>query len=99
MEIRSLARKIRERKSIMRQESRIVKQSCKPVIPRTAPARVRERSVSNFRNKMEDLGVSMEGTDNVNIIFKFILPSLLFSCRIVSKKSKNYDKWFIICRF
>lgn len=67
LEIRQLARKIRERKAIMRQETR-VETSSKPTIPRTAPARVRERSTSNLRDKMEDLGVSMTGTQDVREI-------------------------------
>lgn len=65
-EIRSLALRIRERKAIMRQETRITKQSNKPTIPRTAPARARERSVSTLRNKMRDLGVDLENTDEVS---------------------------------
>lgn len=68
-EIRSLAFRIRERKSLMRQESRITKQSNKPTIPRTAPARVRERSVSTLRNKMQDLGVDMDETEEVRYLF------------------------------
>ena len=65
LEIRNLARKIRERKAIMREETR-VETSSKPTIPRTAPARARERSVSNLRDKMEDLGVTMSGTEDVS---------------------------------
>ena len=65
LEIRSLARKIRERKAIMRQETR-VETSSKPTIPRTAPARARDRSVVDLRDKMEDLGVTMTGTDDVS---------------------------------
>jgi nucleolar GTP-binding protein len=65
LEIRNLARKIRERKAIMRQETR-VETSSKPTMPRTAPSRARERSVSNLRDKMEDLGVTMDGTDEVS---------------------------------
>ncbi|XP_065206622.1 nucleolar GTP-binding protein 1 [Planococcus citri] len=65
-EIRSLALRIRERKSMMRQESRITKQSNKPTIPRNAPARVRERSVSTLRDKMQDLGVDMSETEEAH---------------------------------
>ncbi len=71
MEIRNLARKIRDRKLMMRQEARIVKQSSKPIVPRTAPAKARDRSVSKLRNKMEDLGVTMAGTDDVIWFFEF----------------------------
>lgn len=67
LEIRSLARKIRERKAIMRQETRVAATK-KPTIPRTTPARVRERSVTDLRDKMEDLGVSMDNTDDVSSV-------------------------------
>lgn len=67
-EIKELAQKIRDRKIINRNESRITRQSNKPVTPRTAPAQARGRSASDFRSRMEDLGVDMEDTKEV-IIF------------------------------
>lgn len=68
LEIRDLARQIRERKAIMKDEARITKASTKPVIPRTAGAKTRDRSVSKLRDQMEDLGVDMEGTENVSLV-------------------------------
>ncbi|KAF0764910.1 nucleolar GTP-binding protein 1, partial [Aphis craccivora] len=65
-EIKELAQKIRDRKIINRNESRISRQSSKPTTPRTAPARARGRSATDFRNRMEDLGVDMEGTDEAH---------------------------------
>jgi len=62
-----LAQKIRDRKIINRNESRISRQSSKPTTPRTAPARARGRSATDFRNTMEDLGVDMEDTKEVII--------------------------------
>lgn len=84
-EIKELAQKIRDRKIINRNESRISRQSSKPTTPRTAPARARGRSATDFRNRMEDLGVDMEGTEEViikNIIefimyFKFMFNSII----------------------
>jgi nucleolar GTP-binding protein len=66
-EIRTLARQIRDKKIIMRQERAIVKNSTKPVVPRTAPARVRARSASRLRSEMEELGVDMSDTNDVSI--------------------------------
>ena len=66
-EIRALAQQIREKKIIMKDEAMVNKQSTKPVVPRTAPAKSRGRSVSRLKNEMEDLGVDMEDTENVNI--------------------------------
>lgn len=52
---------------INRNESRISRQSSKPTTPRTAPARARGRSATDLRSRMEDLGVDMEGTEEVII--------------------------------
>ncbi|KAE8745997.1 hypothetical protein FOCC_FOCC007255 [Frankliniella occidentalis] len=65
-EIRELARQIRDRKSIIRQESQVKKQSTKPVTPRTTTARARERSVGRLREEFENLGVDMSETDKAN---------------------------------
>jgi hypothetical protein len=65
-EIRKLARQIRDKKIIMRQERAILKNSTKPIVPRTAPAKVRDRSVSRLRSEMEELGVDMSDTNDVS---------------------------------
>lgn len=66
-EIRQLAKQIRDKKIIMKDEARIMKASTKPVMPRTAAAKVRDRSVAKLKGQMEDLGVDMEDTENVNV--------------------------------
>ncbi|XP_039285359.1 nucleolar GTP-binding protein 1 [Nilaparvata lugens] len=63
-EIRELAAKIRERKAIMKIEARVQKQSTKPVMPRTATAHVRDRSVSRLKDEMSRLGVDIEHEDD-----------------------------------
>ena len=65
-EIQQLARQIRDKKIIMGQERAILKNSTKPVVPRTAPAKARGRSASRLRSEMEELGVDMADTDNVS---------------------------------
>ncbi|KAH1000827.1 hypothetical protein HUJ04_013111 [Dendroctonus ponderosae] len=65
-EIKKLAQQIRDKKVILKEESRINKQSRKPVIPRTAGAKVRDRSVAKLRKSMESLGVDMSGTSKAN---------------------------------
>uniref|UniRef100_A0A6M2DLQ9 Nucleolar GTP-binding protein 1 n=1 Tax=Xenopsylla cheopis TaxID=163159 RepID=A0A6M2DLQ9_XENCH len=65
-EIRELALQIRHKKAILRDETRVNKASTKPKLPRTAVAKVRERSVSRLRSEMENLGVDMSGTENAN---------------------------------
>lgn len=66
LEIKALAMKIREKKAIMRDESRIIKQCTKPKLPRTSAAKTRGRSVSRLRNEMENLGVDMNETDDAH---------------------------------
>lgn len=75
-EIKELAQKIRDRKIINRNESRITRQSNKPVIPRTAPSQARGRSAMDFRNRMEDLGVDMEDTEKVLIYYNKVLSKI-----------------------
>ncbi|KAH1006627.1 nucleolar GTP-binding protein 1 [Dendroctonus ponderosae] len=65
-EIKKLAQQIRDKKVILKEESKINKQSRKPVIPRTAGAKVRDRSVAKLRKSMESLGVDMSGTSKAN---------------------------------
>ncbi|KAK7605461.1 hypothetical protein V9T40_007319 [Parthenolecanium corni] len=64
--IRKMARMIREIKSQRRQTALVEKTSNKPIIPRTTPARARERSTSCLRDTMTNLGVSMEGTEDAH---------------------------------
>lgn len=65
-EIRELARQIRNKKAVLRDESRVVKQSTKPVMPRNTRARGRDRSVAKLRGEMENLGVDMSETEKAN---------------------------------
>jgi len=65
-EIKALALKIREKKFILKDEARINKQSNKPHMPRTAGAKVRDRSVSRLRTELSNLGVDMSETDNAH---------------------------------
>lgn len=61
-EIKALALQIRHKKAILKDEARVNKQSRKPVMPRTAGAKVMDRSVSKLRANMEELGLDMSGS-------------------------------------
>ncbi|XP_026316431.1 nucleolar GTP-binding protein 1 [Hyposmocoma kahamanoa] len=65
-EIRQLAQQIRNKKAILKDESRLVKQSTKPVMPRTSRAKERTRSTGKLRQEMEKLGVDMSGSQAAN---------------------------------
>lgn len=62
-EIRGLAKKIRTKKALMKNESFMRKSSTKPKLPRTA--RKRERSVGRLRSEMGSIGVEMSSDDEV----------------------------------
>lgn len=66
-DIQQLAKQIREKKAIMKDEARVLKASTKPVMPRTATSKVRGRSVSKLKEQMEELGVNIEETENVSV--------------------------------
>lgn len=70
-EIVQMAKQIRDKKAIMKDEARILKASTKPVMPRTAAAKLRDRSVSKLKEQMEDLGIDMEETENVSNASKY----------------------------
>lgn len=65
-DIVQMAKQIREKKAIMKDEARLQKASTKPVMPRNTAPRVRDRSVSRLRAEMEELGVDMEDTENAH---------------------------------
>ncbi|KAF7384659.1 hypothetical protein HZH68_014271 [Vespula germanica] len=69
-EIIALAKQIRDKKIIMKDEARIQKASTKPVMPRTAAAKIRDRSVSKLKEQMEDLGIDMKNTENAHFTKK-----------------------------
>lgn len=62
-EIQEIAAKIRERKAIMKLDAQLVKNSTKPVVPRTTTTKVRGRSVSRLRKEMADLGVDIDDAE------------------------------------
>ncbi|CAB4058829.1 NOG1 [Lepeophtheirus salmonis] len=64
-EIRELAGKIRTKKKLMKNDQRI-DNTTKSIMPRTAVAKKRERSVSRLRHEFTELGVDMRGTDDAN---------------------------------
>ncbi|XP_071439336.1 nucleolar GTP-binding protein 1 [Hetaerina americana] len=65
-EIRALAKEIRDKKSIAKQEARIRKACTKPKLPRTSAAVERGRSVTRLRKQMSELGVDMSGTEEAH---------------------------------
>ncbi|XP_072390132.1 nucleolar GTP-binding protein 1 [Diabrotica undecimpunctata] len=65
-EIKKLALQIRHKKAIIKDEARVNKQSRKPVMPRTAGAKVRGRSASRLRENMAELGVDLSDNEDAH---------------------------------
>lgn len=65
-EIRQLAIQIRNKKAVLKDSSRLVKQSTKPVMPRTSRARAKDRTTAQLRHEMEKLGVDMSDTQEAH---------------------------------
>lgn len=65
-EIREMAKQIRGKRFLLRDEKRLASKKNKPAIPRNKQPKIRDRSVSKLRETMENLGVDMSGTENAN---------------------------------
>lgn len=65
-EIREMAKQIRGKRFLLRDEKRLSSRKNKPVIPRNKQPKVRDRSVAKLRETMENLGVDMSDTENAN---------------------------------
>ena len=65
-EIRELAKQIRLKKFLLRDERRLANKKGRSVIPRNKRAKIRDRTVDKLKESMEGLGVDMSGTENAN---------------------------------
>ncbi|KAG5677307.1 hypothetical protein PVAND_007076 [Polypedilum vanderplanki] len=67
-EIRDMARQIRTKRFILRDNKKLAPKADKPKIPRHKLPHIRERKVENLKNTMEELGVDMSGKDDANFV-------------------------------
>ncbi|CRL03074.1 CLUMA_CG016140, isoform A [Clunio marinus] len=65
-EIRDMARQIRSKRFILRDNKRLAPRADKPKIPRHKNPHTRGRKVENLKSTMEDLGVDMSGAEKAN---------------------------------
>lgn len=70
-EIRQIARQIRTKRFMLRDERRMIGKKS-GTMPRNKIPRVKERSVDQLKKSMESLGVSMDGTDKANFTKKVV---------------------------
>jgi len=69
-EIRQIAKQIRTKRFMLRDERRMLGKHTP--MPRNKVPRTKDRSVSQLKSTMENLGVSMEGTENANFTKKVV---------------------------
>jgi nucleolar GTP-binding protein len=65
-EIRDMARQIRTKRFILRDNKRLAPRSDKPKIPRHKMPHTRERKADKLKSTMEELGVDMSGAEKAN---------------------------------
>lgn len=65
-EIRDMARQIRTKRFVLRDNKRLAPRADKPKIPRHKLPHVRERKVEKLKNTMEELGVDMSKKEDSN---------------------------------
>jgi nucleolar GTP-binding protein len=66
-EIRDMARQIRTKRFVLRDNKRLAPKADKPKIPRHKTPHIRERKLDKLKNTMEELGVDMSGAEKSNI--------------------------------
>lgn len=69
-EIRQIAKQIRTKRFMLRDDRRMLGK--KTPMPRNKAPRVKERNVEQLRSTMENLGVSMQGTEEANFTKKVV---------------------------
>lgn len=65
-DIREMAKQIRTKRFLLRDDRRLQSKKNKSTIPRHKNPRVRDRSVTKLKETMENLGVDMSGTEKAN---------------------------------
>jgi len=65
-DIREMAKQIRNKRFLLRDDRRLQSKKNKSTIPRHKQPRVRDRSVTKLKETMENLGVDMSGTEKAN---------------------------------
>lgn len=65
-EIRDMARQIRSKRFVLRDNKRLAPRADKPKIPRHKMPKARERKAENLKTTMEELGVDMSGAEQAN---------------------------------
>lgn len=90
-EIREMAKQIRTKRFMLRDERRLQSNKNSSVIPRNKLPKVKDRSIDKLKNTMENLGVDMSGTENANFTKK-VVDTRRTLVPISGKKTPKLDK-------
>lgn len=93
-EIREMAKQIRTKRFILRDERRLENTKNKSTIPRHKQPRVRDRSVKKLQETMQNLGVDMSGTEKAN--FTKTKQTIRRSLTSTSKKLKDHEDTAVV---
>lgn len=89
-EIRDMARQIRTKRFILRDNKRLAPRADKPKIPRHKMPHVRERKAENLKSTMEELGVDMSGAEQANFNKnKIVMRRSVVGGKVENKKDKE----------
>lgn len=89
-EIRDMARQIRTKRFILRDNKRLAPRADKPKIPRHKQAHTRDRKAENLQNTMEELGVDMSKAKSANFNKnKITLRPSIVGGKVEKKKDKE----------
>jgi len=91
-EIRDMARQIRTKRFVLRDNKRLAPRADKPKIPRHKLPHVRERKVEKLKNTMEELGVDMSSKEDSNFNKSKITFRRSLVPAIGGKTEKRKDK-------
>lgn len=94
-EIREMAKQIRTKRFLLRDDRRLESKKNKSVIPRHKMPRVKERNVDKLRQTMENLGVDMSGTEKANFT-KNVVSTTRSLMSAGAKKLKDHESSAVV---
>lgn len=90
-EIREMAKQIRTKRFILRDERRLSSNKNSSAIPRHKMPKIKDRHIDQLKNTMENLGVDMSGTEQANFTKK-VIDTKRTLVPLPTKKTPKLDK-------
>lgn len=90
-EIREMAKQIRTKRFMLRDERRLSSNKNNSAIPRHKMPKIKDRNVDQLKNTLQNLGVDMSGTENANFTKK-VIDTKRTLVPLANKKTPKLDK-------